>query len=72
MRRTDRNAVVPSDNVPDDGAQQSGEDHVEVYGVQADHSPAHGLGDRCTEGEGGDEIKERRPDHRHARRVHAR
>ena len=72
VRRTDGQPVVPSQDIPEDRAQQAGQDHVEVDGLQPDHSFAHGPGDGGSEGEGGNKIEESRPEDGDTRRQHAR
>jgi hypothetical protein len=49
---------APRNQVPQDRADQSAEDHGEGHDVEVDHSRTDGCRDGA-EGEGGDEIEER-------------
>ena len=71
MGGTDRQSVVPSQDIPEDRAQQAGQDHVEVDGLQPDHSFAHGSGNGGSEGKGRNEIEESCPENGDTRRQHA-
>ena len=64
VRRAGRQAEVPGDQVPDDRAEQAAEDHAERDDVEVDHPLADRLRHGGAEREGGDEVEERRPDHR--------
>ena len=68
VRGTDGQPVVPSQDIPEDRPHQAGQDHVEVDGLQPDHSIAHGPGYGGSEGEGGNKIEESRPEDGNPRR----
>ena len=72
MRRARRQAEVPRDQVPDDGARRPAEDDREGHDLDIDHPGPHGPGHGGPERECGDEVEERRPDYRFARRQDAR
>ena len=72
VRRARRQAKEPGDQIPHDRAAQTAEDHGERDDVNVDHAGAHGPGHGGSEGEGGDEIEERRPDDGLAGREHPR
>ena len=63
--------VVPGNEVPDDRADQPGEDHRRGDDRDVDHPRPHRLGDRGAEDRGGGEIEERGPDDGLTRREHA-
>ena len=64
MRRGRRNAVVPGNNIPDNGPDQSAEDNVVINNGGVDGAFADGQGHLERKQEIGDEIECRRPDHR--------
>jgi len=64
VRRGDRDAVIPGDQVPEDRADEPREDHLLGDHGEVDHSLADRLGDVRAEHEGGDEVEEGGPDHR--------
>ncbi len=68
VRRGTRQPEPPGDEVPDDGADQRGQDDVRVHCGRVDQALADGLGDRGAHHERGDEVEERRPEDRHAGR----
>ncbi len=48
--------------IPDDGSDQARENNLVVHLVHVDHPGAHGLGNGCPKGEGGNKIEHCSPD----------
>ena len=65
-------AADPGDDVPDDRAHERAEHHPGVDDARLDDALADRLGDVEAEEQEGDEVEERRPQHRVARAQHAR
>ena len=70
-------APPPGEQIPDDGAEQPGQDDVLIDVFQANHAAADGLGDGSAEEKSSQKIKSRRPQHgepggQHARGDHGR
>ena len=70
VRTAGRYPQSPGDQVPDDGAHQGGEDHLRIDDAGLDDPGADGIGDVKPEHQEGDEIEERRPQHRVLRPQH--
>ncbi len=70
VRTGGRNAQSPGDQVPDDGADQGGEYHLRIDDAGFDDAGADGVRDVEPEHQEGDEIEERRPQHRILRPQH--
>jgi glycosyltransferase involved in cell wall biosynthesis len=70
--RASRQTDVPGDQVPDDGADQRGEDDVGVDLSDVEQAAADGFGHRGTEGKRRDEVPKGSPDDALHRRQHAR
>ena len=62
VRRARRQTEAPRDEIPDDRADQAGENDGEADDGNVDEAGPDGLGDRRPEGERRDEIEEGRPD----------
>ena len=51
----------PGEEIPDDGAEESGHDHVLIDVIEADHATADSLGDGGAEEEGSEKVEGRGP-----------
>ncbi len=71
VRRAARDAVVPGDDVPGDGAHQGAEDDVGVHHPRLDDALADGGRHAQVEDEDGDEVEEGGEHHRLPRLEHA-
>jgi hypothetical protein len=72
VRTARRYAQSPRDQVPDDGANQSGKYHLRIDDTGLDDSGTNGMRDVEPEHREGDKIEERRPEHRVLRPQHPR
>ena len=71
VRGRGRQAQQPGHHVPDDRAQQSGQNDVLGDDVQLDHAAANRLGNGGSQQERGQEVECSRPDYGQLRREHA-
>src|SRR5467141_796299 len=62
VRGTRRQADDQRNQVPGDGTEEAGEEHLFVHQFDTDHPLADGLGHGGPENEGGDEVPESCPD----------
>ena len=72
MRRTRRNAEHPGGDVPGDGADQRAQDDARIDDPGIDDPGPQGLRHMEAEEQEGDEVEERRPEHRVLRAQHPR
>jgi hypothetical protein len=71
MRARGRNPQSPCDQIPDDRADEGCKDDRHIDHAGLDDPGADGTGDVEPEHQEGDEIEERRPEHRVLRPQHA-
>src|SRR5258708_366555 len=67
VRRTDRKAEIPGDQIPPDPSDKTAEDNVDIHHVRIDELAADGLGNSGSEDERCNEIEEGCPDDRLSR-----
>ena len=47
----------PGEEIPDDSAEECGQDHILIYGIETDHALADGLGDSSAEKKRGKKVE---------------